>query len=111
LAKKIPGRNGGTLNALEKGETANPNGRPKNLFKKFIHETEADEFSSVVRAMFTKAKGGDVQAFKALVEAGFGKDFNLAGQDDKPAFATLVIELPPENGTADNKPKIKRKAG
>jgi len=27
--KKVPGRNGGTLNKLEKGETANPNGRPK----------------------------------------------------------------------------------
>ena len=29
--KEIPGRNGGTLKVPEKGETANPNGRPKKF--------------------------------------------------------------------------------
>ena len=29
--KEIPGRNGGTLNVPEKGETNNPNGRPKKF--------------------------------------------------------------------------------
>jgi hypothetical protein len=29
VARKIPGKNGGTLIVPEKGETANPNGRPR----------------------------------------------------------------------------------
>jgi hypothetical protein len=40
--KKIKGRNGGTLIKMEKGETLNPDGRPKvpKKLKEFIKELE-----------------------------------------------------------------------
>ena len=38
--KKIAVKNGGTFNVLEKGETANPNGRPRKLVSHVIRELE-----------------------------------------------------------------------
>jgi hypothetical protein len=38
MAKKIPGRNGGTLQNWEKGESGNPAGRPRKIAGSFKHE-------------------------------------------------------------------------
>jgi hypothetical protein len=42
MAKQVPARNGGTLTRPAKGETMNPNGRPKSprKLKEFIKELE-----------------------------------------------------------------------
>jgi hypothetical protein len=38
--KQVPARNGGTLTRPDKGETANPNGRPRKLVSDVIKELE-----------------------------------------------------------------------
>lgn len=41
MPRKLKGRNGGTLYALEKGETANPLGRPPKLLSTIVAELRA----------------------------------------------------------------------
>jgi len=42
VARAIKGKNGGTLMVLEKGETANPNGRPKTYLNQLKEELEIE---------------------------------------------------------------------
>jgi hypothetical protein len=60
--RTIKAKNGGTINLLEKGETANPNGRPKvpKTIKEFIKtlENEDDEVLIPVEACELITKGG-----------------------------------------------------
>jgi hypothetical protein len=102
--KKKPGRNGGTLTPYDKGVSGNPKGRPKNLFKSAIQATSQLEYEKVVREMFRQAQKGNVNAFKALSEIGYGKDLNLGGQEDNPVNATLLVNLT-DGTTADGSGK------
>ena len=47
--KKIAVKNGGTFNVLEKGETANPNGRPRKLVSDVIKELENQGIKPVTK--------------------------------------------------------------
>jgi hypothetical protein len=56
MAKKMPGKNGGTLTRAEKGEVLNPNGRPKGalgikatLKKLLAHEIEIAEAGEILK--------------------------------------------------------------
>lgn len=91
MPKKIQGRNGGTLHALQKGETANPNGRPKGvensktrllrLLKLVQVKTnpingEKEEFSvmeQIDMAIITKALKGDIKAYQEILDRLEGK--------------------------------------
>lgn len=44
MARPVKGRNGGTLHALEKGETANPDGRPPKLLSTIVSELRAQGY-------------------------------------------------------------------
>ena len=62
MAKQVPARNGGTLTRPDKGETMNPNGRPKvpKTIKEFIKtlENEDDEIQIPVESCELITKGG-----------------------------------------------------
>jgi hypothetical protein len=70
--KKITVKNGGTFNALEKGETANPNGRPrktinsvnKELEEQGIKPTTANE----IKDIYLRLVNMEMTELKALVE-------------------------------------------
>lgn len=86
--KKIAGRNGGTLYVPEKGETTNPNGRPKKLpdLQKLLAEVLGEEkdgrtaAQAILMALRAKAAKGDVRAAQVLLERGYGKPLENEGQ-------------------------------
>ena len=86
----MEGKNGGTLKPFEKGESGNPNGRPKgaknrSTIAKYWLEvnqklknplTNQEETMSqedlMTLALIKKAREGDVNAYKALMDSGYG---------------------------------------
>ncbi len=86
----MEGRNGGTLKPFEKGESGNPNGRPKgaknrstiarhwlqvnqNLKNPLTGENETmSQEDLMTLALIKKAREGDVNAYKALMDSGYG---------------------------------------
>lgn len=79
--KKVPGRNGGTINRLEKGESGNLNGRPKKLPKldDLLAEVMGEEKDGktamymVLIKLRQDAIKGDKVAAKILIEHAYGK--------------------------------------
>ena len=55
MARPVKGRNGGTLLALEKGETANPNGRPPKLLAGIVAELKAQGYERATAATVADA--------------------------------------------------------
>jgi hypothetical protein len=86
----MEGRNGGTLKPFDKGESGNPNGRPKgsknrstiarhwlqvnqNLKNPLTGENETmSQEDLMTLALIKKAREGDVNAYKALMDSGYG---------------------------------------
>jgi len=86
----MEGRNGGTLKPFEKGESGNPNGRPKgaknrstiarhwlqvnqNLKNPLTGQEETmSQEDLMTLALIKKAREGDVNAYKALMDSGYG---------------------------------------
>lgn len=86
--RKIKGKNGGTLTAMEKGETLNPNGRPKKLpdLHVILAEVLGEEkdgktaAQAILMAMRAKAAKGDTKAAQFLFERGYGRPMENEGQ-------------------------------
>jgi hypothetical protein len=89
---KVKGRNGGTLHPPKKGSPSpNPNGRPKGvrnrstIVREWLEATESmknpitgqseklTQYDIITLALIQKARKGDVQAFKELMDSSFGK--------------------------------------
>jgi hypothetical protein len=86
----MEGKNGGTLKPFEQGESGNPAGRPKGsknrstIAKKWLevnqslknpltNETETmSQEDLMTLALIKKAREGDVNAYKALMDSGYG---------------------------------------
>lgn len=86
----MEGRNGGKLKPFEKGTTGNPNGRPKgsknrstiarywlevnqDLKNPLTGDTETmSQEDLMTLALIKKAREGDVNAYKALMDSGYG---------------------------------------
>jgi hypothetical protein len=86
----MEGKNGGTLKPFSKGESGNPNGRPKgtknrstiakhwlsisqNLKNPITGDTELmSQEDLMTLALIKKAREGDVNAYKALMDSGYG---------------------------------------
>lgn len=91
MAKKVPGRNGGTLILREKGDPALPGaGKPegataKTIIKKWLMLTQSSkngitgdieslsQFDLIALAQVKKALKGDTYAFNALLDRTEGK--------------------------------------
>jgi hypothetical protein len=94
----MEGKNGGTLKPFEKGESGNPNGRPKgaknrSTIAKYWLEvnqklknplTNQEETMSqedlMTLALIKKAREGDVHAYKALMDSGYGSPVQVVEQ-------------------------------
>lgn len=108
--KTIPGKNGGTLKVLEKGQSGNPAGRPKKLpeLDKLLAEvlgeekdgmTAADAILKKLRQMATQ---GNLRAAEILLDRAYGKPkqaLEHTGKDGGPieTAKTVIWELPPED--------------
>lgn len=102
----MEGKNGGTLKPFEKGESGNPNGRPKgaknrstiarywlevnqNLKNPLTGESETmSQEDLMTLALIKKAREGDVNAYKALMDSGYGAPIQQVEQTiiEQPLF-------------------------
>jgi hypothetical protein len=99
--EKMPGRNGGTLNRLSKGETANPNGRPKKLPELDVlladvlgAEDETgmrSEAREVLNALLKQAKKGNVNAATAILNRAYGMPVQRTENKNTNEFSTAGI--------------------
>lgn len=77
----IPGRNGGRLRRIPKGQSGNIKGRPKlpdlkEAMARALGEQAKDgttALDQIIEAMRRKAAQGDVKAAELLLARGFGK--------------------------------------
>ena len=56
---------------FEKGQSGNPNGRPRNQIptaQKLRELIKTDDVSAIIAAMVEQAKGGDIQAAKLILD-------------------------------------------
>ena len=102
----MEGKNGGTLKPFGKGESGNPNGRPKgaknrstiarywlevnqNLKNPLTGESETmSQEDLMTLALIKKAREGDVNAYKALMDSGYGAPIQQVEQTiiEQPLF-------------------------
>ena len=83
MARKVKGRNGGTLHALEKGETANLAGRPPRLLSTITAELKAKGYE--------RATANQVaDAFETLMNVTH-EDLVKMGQDPKSPMSLRIV--------------------
>lgn len=81
MAKQVPARNGGTLTRPDKGETMNPNGRPKKLpaLDVLIAEVMGEEkdgvsaAEAILKKLRQQAASGNIKAAEMLLDRAYGK--------------------------------------
>ncbi len=115
--RKVKGGKGGEIHLLEKGETANPNGRPKGtrnratIVREWLETMESyvnpitkekerlSQADIITLALINKARKGDVAAFKELMDSCFGKIANQIDVND----ITPIIKVTQEQKDAIDK--------
>ena len=104
MATKMPGRNGGTLRRLEKGESGNPKGRAKKLrpLDELLAEVLGtdgvgeDNAKKVLEAMMKSALKGNVAAQTALLNRAYGmptQKTEVTGRDGSPLSGSFIVEV------------------
>lgn len=125
--KEIPGRYGGKLKPMRKGDLPPENaGRKKNLFKEYVRQVAEQgevwmevrgqvvkedgtlgEFvtirakfpavEAVVRKMFKRASKGSVSAARWVSETGYGKPTTFVGEDEENPLGGGFAVVLPDN--------------
>ena len=95
--RKTKGRNGGTLNSMEKGETANPKGRPKKIpeLTTLLSNIKESDYQAIIDKLTTLAKKGNVRASEVLLDRAYGKtkqDLNVQGDGLKIELTRKVVQ-------------------
>lgn len=106
MARQVPARNGGTLTRPDKGETMNPNGRPKKLPKLDIlladilgeEKDGTTAAEAILKALRLKAKRGDIRAAEVLLERAYGKALQRIKDESDNQLIIKVV-----NGTQSDK--------
>lgn len=64
-----------TSHKFKKGQTGNPNGRPKKLpaLDKLLSDKSDQDYEAVIEAIFARAKKGDMKAAELLLNRAYGK--------------------------------------
>lgn len=107
----MPGRNGGTLNKLEKGETANPKGRPRKLpeLPKLLADVMGEEkdgmtaAEAILKKLRQEAAKGNMRAIELLLKYSYGmpvQRLEHTGADGRPI--KTVIKFIDDSKDADN---------
>jgi hypothetical protein len=63
------------LKSFKKGQSGNPNGRPKKIpeLNKLLSEIDEQDYQAVINKLVAKAKAGDTRAAEVILERAFGK--------------------------------------
>lgn len=63
------------LKSWKKGQSGNPKGQPKKIpgIDKLLSDISDADYARVIRALFTKAKKGDVRAAEVLFDRAYGR--------------------------------------
>lgn len=85
MAKQVPARNGGTLTRPDKGETMNPNGRPKK-----VENILSDYFLSEHNLKLSKSQTQDI--IKTILGKTRSELMELAKNDDLPFWVSLIAK-------------------
>lgn len=101
MAKQVPARNGGTLTRPDKGETMNPNGRPKKLpnLDKLLADILGDEEKGEVVAkqvlieLKKKALKGDLKAIEMFLDRAYGKPKQFVETKEIPVDPLQTIDV------------------
>jgi hypothetical protein len=83
--REIEGRNGGKLKIPEKGETNNPNGRPKKSFSLMNETLKKEGYEPLT-------KGQLMEAYSLLFSIDEAKISELAEDDTQPLAIRLIIQ-------------------
>lgn len=106
------------LKPMQPGETRNPNGRPKGsknrstIARKWLEVMqdaknpitgELEKLSQediMTLALIKKARGGDVNAYKQLMDSGYGLPKQTIEQvQEQPIFNGIDLDVTKDNGT------------
>lgn len=85
MAKQVPAKNGGTLTRPDKGETMNPNGRPKK-----VENILSDYFLSEHNLKLSKSQTQDI--IKTILGKTRSELMELAKNDDLPFWVSLIAK-------------------
>jgi hypothetical protein len=83
--REIEGRNGGKLKIPEKGETNNPNGRPKKSFSLMNETLKKEGYEPLT-------KGQLMEAYSLLFSIDEAKISELAEDETQPLAIRLIIQ-------------------
>lgn len=100
MAKQVQARNGGTLTRYEKGQSGNPNGRPKKLpeLDKLLADVLGEEkdgvsaAEAILKALRLKAAKGDVRAIEVMLDRAYGKPKQTISADVTQSITILNID-------------------
>lgn len=85
MAKQVPARNGGTLTRPDKGETMNPNGRPRKLVSGTIVELREMGIPEVTSQ--------EIKAvYLSLINSPIGDLEEMLNDQSQPALVKIVIQ-------------------